>query len=255
MLLPDVAESFQRGGVTALIYDPRNVGLSDGHPRNEIDPVRQVEDYSDALTFLQKQPLVDPALISFWGMSFSGPIAACAAALDKRAKSLVMVCPFVKFYTHEKRSKVLAQAMADRASQAKGNAPFSMAPFNSNGDNPAGMADGGGIEAYTFMVNVKERGARNFENRTTIQSYYKIAMWQPWGLLEYINPTPVMMIVPEMDKISSPDEQKAVFDEFEGPKRLVTASEKGHLNVLSGKDSEGLMSEQLRFIDDFVGHR
>lgn len=255
MLLPEVAESFQRDGITALIYDPRNIGLSDGCPRNEIDPAKQVEDYSDALTFVQKQPLVDPTQVSFWGMSFSGSIAACAAALDKRAKSLIMVCPFVKFYTKEKRSKVLAKAIADRVSQDKGNAPFSIAPFNSNGDNPAGMAAGGGVEAYNFMVNVKERGASTFENRTTIQSYYKIAMWQPWGLLQCIDPTPVMMIVPEMDKISNPDDQKGVFDEFEGPKRLVTASEKGHLDVLSGNGSSELMSKQLKFIDDFIGRR
>ncbi len=105
------------------------------------------------------------------------------------------------------------------------------------------------------MVNVKERGAPSFENRTTIQSYYKIAMWQPWGLLQYINPTPIMMIVPEMDKISNPDDQKQVFNDFKGPKRLVTASEKGHLDVLSGAGSCELMSKQLEFIDDFIGRR
>ena len=255
MLLPEVAEHFQRDGITALIYDPRNTGLSDGYPRNEIDPAKQVEDYSDALTFVQKQPTVDPTKVSFWGMSFSGSIAACAAALDKRAKSLVMVCPFVKFYTDEKRSKVLAKAMADRISQDKGNTPFYMAPFNSNGDNPAGMAAGGGVEAYNFMVNVKERGAPSFENRTTIQSYYKIAMWQPWSLLHYINPTPVMMIIPEKDKISNPDDQKAVFNEFEGPKRVVTAREKGHLDILSGNGSYELMSKQVNFINDIMGRR
>lgn len=255
MLLPEVAESFQRDGITALIYDPRNTGLSDGSPRNEISPAEQVEDYSDALTFLQKQPLVDPTRISFWGMSFSGSIAACAAALDKRAKSLIMICPFVKFYTDEKRLKVLAKSMADRASQAKGNAPFSIAPFKSNGDNPAGMAAGGGVEAYNFMIDVKEHGAPSFENRTTIQSYYKIAMWQPWGLLPYINPTPVMMIVPEMDKISIPDDQRGVYDKFEGPKRLITAGGKGHLDILSGEGSAELMSKQVEFIDDFVRSR
>lgn len=255
MLLPEVAESFQRENITALIYDPRNIGLSDGSLRNEIDPAKQVEDYSDALTFLQRQPFVDATRISFWGMSFSGSIAACAAALDKRAKSVIMICPFVKFYTTEKRSKVLARTMADRTSQDKGNAPFSIAPFKSNGDNPAGMAAGGGVEAYNFMVNVKERGAPSFENRTTIQSYYKIAMWQPWGLLQYINPTPVMMIVPDDDKISNPDDQKRIFNSFEGPKRLVTASEKGHLDVLSGKGSYELMSKQLSFIREFVGRQ
>ncbi|ERF75983.1 hypothetical protein EPUS_01349 [Endocarpon pusillum Z07020] len=253
MLLPEVAESFQREGITALIYDPRSIGLSDGFPRNEIDPMKQVEDYSDALTFLSKHPLVDASRIAFWGMSFSGSVAACAAALDKRAKLVIMVCPFVKFYTDEKRSKVLAKAMADRASQAKGNDPFSVVPFNSNGDNPAGMAAGGGLEAYEFMTNVKNRGAPNFENRTTIQSYYKIAMWQPWGLMQCINPTPVMMLIPENDAISNPDDQRRVFDNFEGPKRLCKAPEKGHLDILSGDRSHELMGQQVEFMNDVFG--
>ena len=252
MLLPEVAESFQHEGITALIYDPRSIGCSDGLPRNEIDPMKQVEDYSDALTFLSKHPLVDPSQIAFWGMSFSGSIAACAAALDKRAKLVIMVCPFVKFYTQEKKSKVLAKAMVDRASQAKGNPPFSVAPFNSRGDNPAGMAAGGGIEAYEFMTNVKEHGAPNFENRTTIQSYYKIAMWQPWNLMQSINPTPVMMLVPENDAISKPDDQMQVFDKLEGPKRVFMAPEKGHLDVLSGPRSDEMMRQQVEFMDDVL---
>lgn len=248
MLLPEVAEAFQRANITALIYDPRSIGLSDGFPRNEIDPMKQVEDYSDALTWLSKQAIVDPTKIAFWGMSFSGSVAACAAALDKRAKCLIMVCPFVKFYTNDKRRKVLAKAMADRVSQAKGNAAFSVVPFTSNGDNPAGMAAGGGLEAYEFMTNVKERGAVNFENRTTIQSYYRIAMWQPWGLLDYINPTPVHMIIPGQDIISKTADQQEVFDAFQGPKTLSFAPEKRHLDVLSGDGAEKLMAEQVNFM-------
>ncbi|KAL9122681.1 MAG: hypothetical protein Q9187_000767 [Circinaria calcarea] len=244
MLLPEVAESFQRDGFTVLTYDPRSIGLSDGLPRNEIDPMKQVEDYSDALTFLAKNPLVDPSRIAFWGMSFSGSVAACAAALDKRAKLVIMICPFVKFYTDEKRIKVLEKVMADRVSQSKGNKSFSVIPFNSSGDNPAGMALGGGQEAYEFMTNVKERGATNFENRTTIQSYYKIAMWQPWGLMDYVNPTPVMMLIPQNDRISSPEDQKNVFDGFKGPKHVCLVPNKGHLDVLSGDRFYELMREQ-----------
>jgi len=255
MLLPEVAESFQRAGITALIYDPRSIGLSDGFPRNDINPMKQTEDYSDALTFLSKHAIVNPAQIIFWGMSFSGCVAACAAALDKRVKLLIMICPFVKFYTDEKRVKVLAKSMADRASQAKGNPPFSVAPFNSFGENPAGMAAGGGLEAYEFMTNVKERGALNFENQTTIQSYYKIAMWQPWGLLSHINPTPVMMLIPENDIISDPADQKKSFDQLEGPKRLCIAHGKGHLDVLSGDQASELMRQQVDFINEHLKRR
>ncbi len=248
MLLPEVAEQFQLRGISALIYDPRSIGLSDGIPRNNIDPIKQAEDYSDALTFLSTLPVVDPNRISFWGMSFSGTIALCAAALDKRAKLVIAVCPLVTFYTEEKLPRVLAKAMKDRQSQVRGNAPFSLPPFTSTGENPMGMATGGGLEAFEFMINVKEKGAANFENRTTLQSYYKIVQWQPHGLMRFVQPTPVMMLVPELDMISRSETQIALFETLSGPKRLHIAPGKGHLNVLSGDDFPTLHNLQVDFI-------
>ena len=38
MFVSEVAEQFQAASITALIYDPRTLGLSDGEPRNDIDP-------------------------------------------------------------------------------------------------------------------------------------------------------------------------------------------------------------------------
>jgi cephalosporin-C deacetylase-like acetyl esterase len=63
--------------------------------------MKQVEDNADAPNWLSEQAIVDPTKIAFWGMSFSGSFAACAAALDKRARYLIMVCPFVEFYTND----------------------------------------------------------------------------------------------------------------------------------------------------------
>lgn len=254
MLLPEVAEKFQTAGITALIYDPRSTGESDGLPRNEIDPVKQVGDYSDALTFLSKQPIVESSRIAFWGMSFSASVASCAAALDKRAKLLIVVCPTVTFFTDQKLPKVLNKAVMDRVSQLKGNPAFSVVPFTSTGENPAGMATGGGRQAYEFMVNIKKHGAPNFENRTTIQSYYNMALWQPRPLFKYVAPTPVMVLIPEDDIISSPDDQRWMYDNFQGPKRLHIAHGKGHLNVLSGSSAVVYMQQQIDFMHDvFAG--
>ena len=253
MFLPEVAEQFQLANITALIYDPRSIGLSDGMPRNDIDPMKQVEDYSDALTFLSTIPIVDPARICFWGMSFSGGVALCAAALDKRAKCAMVICPLFKYYADDRLPKVLSMAMKDRESQAKGNKPYSPTVFTSKGDNPAGMAVGGGHEAYDYIVSVKRRGAQNHENRTTIQTYYRMAMWQPHGLFKLVQPTPVMMVVPECDIISRPEDQMAVFNALSGRKRLHIAQGKGHMNVLSGEDFPEIQRLLVEFMHDVFG--
>ena len=245
MFIPEVAEAFQLAGLTALIYDPRSTGASEGQPRNEIDPMKQIEDYSDAATFLGTLPVVDPNRIYFWGMSFSATIALCAAALDKRAKCVIAVCPLMSFENGGERfSNILAKAMKDREFQTKGNKPFYLPLIDEKGANPAGVGIWADQEVLEFITNAKGRVASTFESRITIQTYYKMVMWQPSGIIRYVSPTPVMVVVPELDKVSAPEEQIALFNSLSGPKKLHMAQGKGHLNVLSGEDFPFLMKLQ-----------
>jgi hypothetical protein len=46
----EVAEWFGQHGLTALVYDARSIGLSDGLPRNDLDPQKMAEDNHDAVT-------------------------------------------------------------------------------------------------------------------------------------------------------------------------------------------------------------
>jgi hypothetical protein len=63
--LPSFATRFQQAGYSVLIYDNRNWGDSDGLPGNEVDPLLQVRDYSDAFDFAAKLPEVDDSKIVF----------------------------------------------------------------------------------------------------------------------------------------------------------------------------------------------
>ena len=185
-------------------------------------------------------------------MSFGATVSACAAAMDRRAKSLVMVCPILNFYKPDRHTKVFSQLIKDRQSQLRGNPPFTLPPFNSKGENPIGMAGAGGpggLEAFGFMTMVIDRGAPNFQNRITLQTYYKLAIWQPKELLKLVR-TPVMMLVPELDAMSPSEEQLAAFDTFRQPKKLHLGKGKGHLNVLSGEDFQSTQKSQIDFMKD-----
>lgn len=125
--------------------------------------------------------------------------------------------------------------------------------LTAKGENPAGLGIGADEEELDYMVNAKSRGAPNYENRTTLQTYYKLVTWQPHGVMKYIGDTPVMMVVPEMDKISPPAEQLALFKSFEGRMNQVhVALGKGHLNVLSGDDFPILQGLQANFLKDVM---
>ena len=102
------------------------------------------------------------------------------------------------------------------------------------------------------MVNAKMRGAPRHENHTTFQSYYKIKLWQPQGIMRYLDRTPVLMVVPELDQISPPEAQIALHGTFPEPKLLHIAPGKGHLNVLSGDDFPMLSELQANFIKKIV---
>jgi pimeloyl-ACP methyl ester carboxylesterase len=228
MFVPDVAAYFQSNGITALIYDPRSTGLSDGAPPNDIDPVKQTEDYSDALTFLSGLSIVDPSQLAFWGMSFAGTVSLCAASLDKRAKAVIAVCPLTKFeYTPEKLPRVLSKAMQDRASQIAGNAPLYLPMLTAAGENPAGFGIG-----------------------TTIQTYYKMLMWQPFTLWRHLDPMPVMFVVPELDRLSPPEVQLGLFQTLKGPKRYHVEAGRGHMDILEGEGFQRLMQRQVEFLRD-----
>ncbi|KAI4688041.1 uncharacterized protein J4E84_004969 [Alternaria hordeiaustralica] len=249
MFVPDVAEQFQKNGITALIYDPRTLGLSDGLPRNDIDPARQVSDYSDAVTFVKSLPNVDASMIGIWGMSFSGVIALSATALDPRVRFCIAICPLLNLeYEASKFPKVLAKLQQDRESQLTGNKPLYVPVLTAEGKNPAGMGLGADKEEFDYMVNAKTRGAPRHENHTTFQSYYKIKLWQPQGIMRYLDRTPVLMVVPELDQISPPEAQIALHATFPEPKVLHIAPGKGHLDVLSGEDFPMLSNLQADFV-------
>lgn len=254
--MPDVASYLQSKGFTALTYDPRSTGASGGVPRNNIDPMAQVEDYSDALTFLAQQPSVDPTRIAFWGFSFAGAVSLCAAALDRRAKAVIAICPLTRFeYTPELLPKVLSKVMKDRESQLQGNSPFYFPMLDENGENAAGFGLGVEKENYALLLNAKREIAPTFELQTTVQTYYKLFMWQPFTLWRHITPTPMLMVVPGKDKVSPTELQIQHFHSMPEPKTLHIEADRGHMDVLSGDSFPRLMDMQIEFLKDKLGMR
>lgn len=162
-----------------------------------------------------------------------------------------MVSPIFKFIRPDKRKKVFTLLMKDRQSQLRGNEPFVLRLYDSNGENPAGYGGSGGPctkEAYTLM----ELGSKRYgyRNHITLQTFYKLALFRPQDFLEeMLNDKPIMMVVPENDTMSLPADQLAAFESFNCPKRLHVAKNKGHMDVLSGEDFQQNMSVMLDFFE------
>ena len=108
------------------------------------------------------------------------------------------------------------------------------------------------MEAYNFMNAVIDRGAPNFRDRITLQTYHKLALYQPKELLNLVK-APVQMIIPGLDDISPAEEQQEAFERFQQPKELYLAKGKGHLTVLSGEGSKEIWRAMVDFIRQVQG--
>lgn len=254
MSLTPTCLSFQSAGYNVLLYDSRSIGASGGEPRNQIDPYQNAEDISDVVTFAQSLPKVDSKRILLWGMSLGGTTSGVAAALDRRISGLIMVAPIFKFVRPDKRAKAFQYLIRDRESQLRGNPPYEVPPFNSKGENIigyAGSGDEGGKEGYRLMRAGAERGHPNFRDRITLQSWTKLAYFRPREVMaEHLEDVPTMFIVPELDNVSLPEDQRAAFKSLDTRKRLFEAKGMGHMSILSAEGSEKVHEEMVEFFDE-----
>lgn len=89
------AERFRQAGYSVLLYDHRNLGISDGEPRQEINFWVQSRGYIDAIDFASTQPEIDTSKIAVWGASMSAREAFLVGSIDKRVGAIIaMIAAF-----------------------------------------------------------------------------------------------------------------------------------------------------------------
>ncbi|KAL1801718.1 hypothetical protein ACET3X_002060 [Alternaria dauci] len=251
-----IAAWFGHHGVTALVYDARSLGTSDGLPRSDLDPQKMAEDNSDAVTFLLNEGWVDPNRIAVWGFFYSSAIALEAAAFDKRIKAVISQGLMPEWYLHEDdQESLVARAVEDRVSQLRGNPPGYIPLLNEKGEH---------LLLFKYLVNMTpeqqahlpnwvvaaKKNAPTFNDSLTIQSFYRHAKWKPVNFFASISPTPVMILTPENDEVVPPEYQKSIFDSLQSPqKRFHIVKDRGHSDFL-GIDLDELLNPQLEFLKD-----
>lgn len=93
MVADRFAEVFRNAGFAVLLYDHRNLGISDGEPRQELNRWTQARGFRDAIEFVISLPEIDSAKIGLWGDSMSGDEVIFVAAMDHRIKTVVAQVP------------------------------------------------------------------------------------------------------------------------------------------------------------------
>jgi cephalosporin-C deacetylase-like acetyl esterase len=225
MSLDKFAEAFAAGGLAVLVYDNRCLGASDGEPRSEIDPTWQRRDYRSAITFAQGQKEVDPERIGVWGTSYTGGTVCAVAAIDRRVKCVVSQVPFMRGHHNlqqflpigavEGFRKMLDE---DRVRRVRGEPSAYLKMCSLDPNEPHVFP---GTATYNFIHHYVDKDPKcTWENRVTLRSIEYMGEYDVMGYMEYISPTPLLMIVAAVDTTTPTDIALSCYARVQGPKAL-----------------------------------
>ncbi len=225
MYLDRFAEAFAQAGLASLVFDNRNFGASDGEPRQEIDPWRQVRDYRDAITYAETLDETDPERIGIWGSSYSGGHVLVVGAIDRRVKCVVGQVPLASGHDNARRL-IRADFLAglhgmfaeDRRARMAGHPP-AMIPVVAEGSSPSALPT---PDSWAWFTETGRTRAPAWKNEVTLRSVEMFTEYEPGGYARFISPTPLLMIVALGDVLTVADLALAVYERALEPKRLVT---------------------------------
>ncbi|MDZ3992547.1 alpha/beta hydrolase [Pseudomonas sp. Teo4] len=238
--LDKYGEAFADAGFAVLIYDNRNFGASEGFPRQEVDPVLQIRDYRDAITFAATLQQVDPSRIGVWGSSYSGGHVLQVAAFDRRVKCVVAQVPDISGSMDLRlavRPDLLPGLFAafeeDRAARYQGAEPVMLEVVNEDPKSDCALP---GQDSYDFFVGSQKERAPAWRNEVTLRSVEMLNEYEPGSVIDRISPTPLLMLVAKHDALTVTDLALKAYEQALQPKRLELL-EGGHFDpYLSGFD-------------------
>jgi dienelactone hydrolase len=222
--LEQFARLFADTGFVVLVHDHHGFGASDGQPRNDVDPWRQIADWRHAISYLESLPAVDPNRIGLWGTSYAGGHAIVLAATDRRLRAVVAQVPTISGYQQSLRRVPPDQVAALEASfidedrrQFRGEPPATQAVVSADS---AVSASYRAAEAIAFYSQSVPEGV--WQNIVTVRSTRAARMYEPGVWVSRVSPTPLMMIVALVDTITITELALAAYERALRPKRLVT---------------------------------
>ena len=225
MCLDKYAEAFVKAGFALVVYDNRNLGASDGMPRQEIDPWLQIRDYSDAITFAQRLRETDAERIGVWGSSYSGGHVLVVAAIDRRVKCVVSQVPFISGSQGLRRlvradfiAGLHAQFAEDRRNRAAGKPP-AMIPVVD--ENPAAASALPTADSFKWFSEMHLSRAPSWRNEVTLRTLEYAFGYEPGAYIGHISPTPLLLIVAVNDHLAVSDLAIKAYEKAYQPKKLV----------------------------------
>jgi len=230
------AEKFRDAGFAALLYDHRNLGISDGEPRQEINFWVQSRGYIDAISFISNQPEIDANNIAVWGASLSSREAFLAGTTDDRVKAVIAMIPAFG----EEIPKIDEDgSIYAIAKEILLNDDIISLPHTTTEQMPIVSTDQKGtpsaltgLTAYNWFIEYGGRFGTNWKN---VVSFSNIEIPEDFNLGQFAGQlkAPILMVVATNDEMNgaNPEVTQYVFNNINQPKEWVDI-DGGHFGLL-----------------------
>jgi fermentation-respiration switch protein FrsA (DUF1100 family) len=234
--LPHYAASLAEAGYTALAFDNRNFGESEGEPRQHLVTSEQVEDLKNAVSYMAAREDVDPRRLGLCCVCMGAGYALAVASMDLRVKAVAIVAgaynitdTYRDFLGREGFAAYLDNVNAARQrGYASGELEYMPAIVGPPDFGPSAMPV---QEAYEYYRRANETEAPNWENRLTVASMEQIVGWNVLARAHLIAPRPLLVIHGTTDVLLPPRYAQEVYDRAGEPKELVWIETSNHVEL------------------------
>ena len=246
---PIYASVFARSGIAALIFDYRYMGASTGEPRQHIDPWQQIEDYRNAISYLESRDDIDDERIGAWGISYSGGHVLILGALDARVRA---VCrrraDRRRLAEHAPRARDARLPRACRPALPRPGAsstrPASTLTSRTSPTNWVPSASWPFPKSRVTFAQLKASGRPAYEGRATAASTEMLLAYSVCRSSRACARTPTLMVVAEGDDHTHWDLAAEAFDAIPGErKRLHVVPRSGHLTMYEDEAAVAVVAQ------------
>jgi alpha-beta hydrolase superfamily lysophospholipase len=235
MTIDHYAETICSEGFAVLLYDHRNLGNSDGEPRQHINPWVQARGYLDALSYLEGLEEIDSSRLAIWGDSASAAQAIVVGSIDERVKSIVTQVPALGRTAPPTdpdgaRFKRIKETLlhGDISSSVKTEGPMPVVSFDYR-RHPSAFEP---LTAYRWFIEYGGRLGTNWVNDVTRVQPNTPEPWNAVICAPYVK-VPLLMIVSPEDEMagSSPKLARMAFEAVPEPREWMDIGG-GHFGLL-----------------------
>jgi dipeptidyl aminopeptidase/acylaminoacyl peptidase len=248
LVQPMYASVFARNGIAALIFDYRYMGGSTGEPRQHIDPWQQIEDYRNAVSYLETRPEVDAERIGAWGISYRGGHVMILGALDPRVRAVCGVVPTVDGWQNMRLAhgtlgfRRLQEAILEARRKLFATGEHTYIPHQPQAE--------GDLAVWPFpkskvtFARLKQTQAPAYDGRSTVASAELLLSYSVMPYVERLVGTPTMLAVAEGDDHTHWDLAAKAFDAIPGErKRWHVVPRSGHLTLYEDEAAVAIVAQ------------